>query len=96
MFEGMYEHSELTHVRFVGFHSEHSRYDFGIIFTNSFFGNPLVVDMQTGRSILLNPFDASNKEWIKQAFQIDHDEDAENLVHFFQAHLPSVTVGAEY
>ena len=95
-FEGLYDQSELSQVRFIGFHSDSARYDFGIIYTNSFFGKPLVVDMQTGRSTLLSACDAGNTVWIKRAFQIHNDEDAESLAQFFEDLLPSLPMENQY
>lgn len=95
-FEGMYEHAEMTEVCFVGFHSEYARYDFGIVYTNRFFGNPLVIDMQSGRVYLINAFDASNKEWVKEAFGITRDEEAEGLIHFFKNYFPAYAHITEY
>jgi len=57
-YERLYDESEKVKVRFVGFVSDHGRYDFGIIYTKMFFGKPLVVCMQTGRSSLLSQEDA--------------------------------------
>jgi hypothetical protein len=54
-FEKLYDEHENAKVRFIGFTTESTRYDFGIIYTNMFFGKPLVVCMQTGRSTLLDP-----------------------------------------
>ncbi|MEH7522835.1 SAV0927 family protein, partial [Bacillus sp. JJ1503] len=48
LFEKLYDEHENVKVRFVGFTTELTRYDFGIVFTNLFFGKPLVVCMQTG------------------------------------------------
>jgi len=53
MFDHLYDESESAKVDFFGYASERARYDFAIVFTNRFFGKPLVVCMQTGRSSLL-------------------------------------------
>lgn len=95
-FEGLYDLSELTQVRFIGFHSENARYDFGIVYTNSFFGKPLVIDMQSGRSFLLSACDINNKEWIRKTFSIHSEEDAEKLSDFFEDHLPQLAMDNQY
>lgn len=89
LFENMYEHTEMTDVHFVGFHTDHVRYDFGIVYTNRFFGNPLVFDLQTGRVYTMCAFDASNKTWIQETFHTPRDEDTEGLILFFKNYIPS-------
>lgn len=54
MFEKLYDEHENVHIRFLGFMTHENRYDFGVIYTNMFFGKPLVVCMQTGRATLLD------------------------------------------
>jgi hypothetical protein len=88
MFEQLYETSETTKANFVGFVSESARYDFGLIYTNQFFGKPLVVCMQTGRSSLLCAEDAQNIEVLKRKFAIDEDQEAHELSLFLQGQLP--------
>lgn len=95
-FDGLYDHSEMTQIRFVGFHSEHARYDFCIIYTNRFFGKPIVIDMLTGKAVLVSPFELSNKEWLKKTFQIDHEDDVERMVHFFEEYIPSLPYEPQY
>ncbi len=88
-FEGMYEHTEWTEVRFIGFHSDNIRYDFGIVHTNHFYGNPLLINLLTGRAFLLSAFDASNKDWIKETFQTVTEEEVDALILFFKNNFPS-------
>ena len=64
IFEKLYDEDENVKVRFIGFTTELARYDFGIIYTNVFFGKPLVVCMQTGRSTLLDPGDLNDTEYL--------------------------------
>lgn len=51
MFEKLYDEHESVKVRFLGFMTHENRYDFGVIYTNMFFGKPLVVCMQTGEQL---------------------------------------------
>ncbi len=93
MFEHMYDDMENTKVRFVGFTSENDRYDFGIVFTSKFYGKPLVVCMQTGRSALFSAEDAKVIDNIKNKFMIQDEEEATQLSIFFQTALPKVLTG---
>jgi len=70
LFEKLYDEHEKVQVRFIGFTTEETRYDFGIVYTNMFFGKPLIVCMQTGRSALLDPSDLDNIEYLQKAFHI--------------------------
>jgi hypothetical protein len=88
MFERLYETSETTKVDFVGFTSEKARYDFGLVYTNQFFGKPLVICMQTGRSSLLCAEDAQNIEMLQKKFGITDEEEARELSVFLQTRLP--------
>lgn len=60
-YDHLYDVSENANVRFLGFISEGTRHDFGIVFTHKFYGKPLVICMQTGQSTLLSSDDAVNQ-----------------------------------
>lgn len=95
-FEKLYDESEKAKVRFVGFTTDSNRYDFGIIYSNLFFGKPLVVCMQTGRSTLLDPKDLEDVEYIQSAFRIHDVNQVEDLIDFFKLILPSVPFQPQY
>ncbi|MDQ0339129.1 hypothetical protein J2S00_001915 [Caldalkalibacillus uzonensis] len=94
--ERLYDVSENANVRFVGFASDRARYDFGLVFTNQFFGKPLVICMQTGRSTLLSADEAENVEYLQRTFNISSCEEAEQLSVFFQHAIPRMTVEPEH
>ncbi len=96
IFGKLYDESEKVKVRFVGFTTESTRYDFGIIYTNMFFGKPLVVCMQTGRSALLDPKDLEESEYLKTAFKINDEQQALDLMEFFRGALPGVPFEPQY
>ncbi|WP_147531828.1 DUF3055 domain-containing protein [Bacillus marasmi] len=96
IFEKLYDESEKVKVRFIGFTTESTRYDFGIVYTNLFFGKPLVVCMQTGRSTLLDPKDLEDTEYLKNAFKISDEQQALDLIEFFKSALPSVPFEPQY
>jgi hypothetical protein len=96
LFEKLYDEHENVKVRFIGFTTEHTRYDFGIIYTNMFFGKPLVVCMQTGRSTLLDPEDLEDIDHLQSIFRIPEKQQAEDLVEFFQETLPSIPFQTQY
>jgi hypothetical protein len=95
MYERLYDETEQAKVRFVGFISEHGRYDFGIVYTNMFFGKPLVVCMQTGRSSLLAQDDIENLEYLQKLYNLRSIEEAEEVSIFFRNSLPTLTLEME-
>ncbi|MDQ6596805.1 DUF3055 domain-containing protein [Bacillus salipaludis] len=96
LFEKLYDEQENVKVRFVGFTTEHTRYDFGIVFTNMFFGKPLVVCMQTGRSTLLDPKDIEDIDHLQSVFRITDRQQAADLAEFFSVTIPSVHSYTQY
>ncbi|AGK52917.1 DUF3055 domain-containing protein [Bacillus sp. 1NLA3E] len=96
IFEKLYDEQEKVKVRFTGFTTEQTRYDFGIVYTNMFFGKPLVVCMQTGRSALLDPKDLEDSEYLKSAFKITDEKQAEDLIEFFHSAIQGVPYEPQY
>lgn len=94
-YERLYDESELANVRFVGFVSDCGRYDFGIVYTRMFFGKPLVICLQTGRSSLLSQDDVENLEYLQHQFQLKSPLEAEEVSVFLQNHVPALTLEAE-
>jgi hypothetical protein len=96
LFDKLYDEHENVKVRFIGFTTEHTRYDFGIIYTNMFFGKPLVVCMQTGRSTLLDPKEIEDIEYLQNAFRIPDKQQAADLAEFFRETLPEIPFVTQY
>lgn len=86
----LYDVTESAQVRFIGFVSEKTRHDFGIIYTSRFFGKPLVVCLQTGQSSLLGLEDSDNPQVLQRIFRLSSLREAEELSKRFQDILPSV------
>lgn len=89
-YDHLYDESENAHVRFLGFVSEGTRHDFGIVFTHKFYGKPLVICMQTGQSTLLSSDDAVNPGYLQKIFRLNSESEAKALATFFQEHLPTI------
>ncbi|MDP4086650.1 MAG: DUF3055 domain-containing protein [Bacillota bacterium] len=96
IFEKLYDEHEQAKVRFIGFVTDHTRYDFGIVYTDMFFGKPLVVCMQTGRSTLLDPRDIEDIEFLQSIFRIKDKKQAADLAEFFIETLPSIPFHTQY
>ena len=96
LFEKLYDEYESAKVRFIGFTTKETRYDFGIIYTNMFFGKPLVICVQTGRSTLLESSDLNDLDHLKSDFRITSIEEAMDLAEFLKEELPDVPFQSEY
>ncbi|PTX65055.1 Protein of unknown function (DUF3055) [Melghirimyces profundicolus] len=94
-YERLYDETEQVNVRFIGFVSEHGRYDFGIIYTQMFFGKPLVVSMQTGRSSLLSQDDIENLEDLQRVYNLRSRNEAEEVATFLRHNIPSFILESE-
>lgn len=95
-FEKLYDEYENPKVRFVGFHIDELRYDFGIIYTSKFFGKPLVVCMQSGRSTLLDMEDIKNTQYLKETFLLKTEKEAEDLSEFLNEAIPTIPLSPQY
>lgn len=96
MFDRLYDVSERAHVHFIGYASEIARYDFAIVYTDSFFGKPLVICMQTGKSALLCENDLNNLEYLQRVFSISGRTEAEELAIFLRQRVPAVPSLEQY
>lgn len=96
MFDRLYDVMEPSQVNFIGYVSERARYDFAIVYTSHFFGKPLVICMQTGRSSLLCYDDLSNIDYLQQIYNIREREEAEELSIFLQHRLHTVSHSEQY
>ncbi|WP_143034977.1 DUF3055 domain-containing protein [Marininema mesophilum] len=95
MHERLYDETERVQVRFVGFVSGNGRYDFGIVYTRMFFGKPLVVCLQTGRSSLLSQDDIDNLDHIQRVYCLKSRNEAEEVSNFLHHNVPHLSMEAE-
>jgi hypothetical protein len=95
MLENLYDVIESSNVNFVGCVSEESRFDFAIVYTSHFFGKPLVVCMQTGRSSPLCADDLSDTEILQSKFLVT-DEAAVELRNLLRGRLPTLEMQDQY
>lgn len=96
LFDKLYDEYENAKVRFIGFTTNDTRYDFGIVYTNMFFGKPLVICMQTSRSTLLEQKDLEDLDHLQSVFKIPSKEQAMDLAEFFKEELPEVPFQSQY
>ncbi|PYI54467.1 DUF3055 domain-containing protein [Paenibacillus flagellatus] len=95
MFERLYDTAEQANIQFVGYATERTRYDFGIVYTNAFFGKPLVVCMQTNRSSLLDYHDLDNLTHLQKSFRLTPVEAAE-VSSFLRQLIPPLPAKDQY
>jgi hypothetical protein len=86
-FDYMYDETEQTKTRFVGFLGNHGRYDLAILTTNHFYGKKLVTLLTNNRSAILNHEDCENIAYLQQVFQLHSEEEAEELSGFLTINI---------
>ncbi len=96
LYQRLYDEQEHVKTRFVGFTTEDVRYDFGIVHTTMFFGKPLVICMQTGRSALLDSSDLHDLDHLCRAFKLKSLDEAKVLAMFFEEALPTSFESVQY
>lgn len=96
LFDKLYDEYENVKVRFIGFTTNDTRYDFGIVYTNMFFGKPLVICMQTSRSTLLEPSDLQDLDHLQSIFKISTRSQTVDLAEFFKEELPEIPFQSQY
>lgn len=84
----LYDEQEQTNTRFVGFATDHGRYDMVIVSTAHFYGKKLVISIQSGKTAILNHDDAQNVPYIMETFAITDEAEAEELSDFLTTNLP--------
>ncbi len=96
LYDRLYDESERAKVRFIGFTTENARFDFGIVYTNMFFGKPLVICMQTNRSTLISYEDLDDIAYLQKTFRVSNEVEAEHLSVFLRYHLPTQQTQIQY
>ncbi len=83
----LYDETEPTSTRYIGYAGEHGRYDLAITTTGHFYGKKLVCDIQNGRTAIMNDADASNLAYVMQVFNISDEEAAREFSDFLLSNL---------
>jgi len=83
----LYDETEHTSTRYVGFVGEHARHDLAITSTAHFYGKKLVVDIQSGRTAILNDQEAADVPYIMEAFRINDEQEATEFSEFLTSNL---------
>jgi hypothetical protein len=86
-FDLMYDVTEQTTTRYVGFLGQHGRYDLAILTTNHFYGKKLVTLLTNNRSAILNQQDLEHVGFLQEVFQLKTIEEAEELANFLSSNL---------
>ncbi|WP_017547966.1 DUF3055 domain-containing protein [Salinicoccus carnicancri] len=73
----LYDDTEDTQTRFVGFVGEHGRYDLAIIKSDRYFGKSLVLNTQSSRFGIIGPDDLEEEGYIAHILGLGDDEAAE-------------------
>ncbi|MCY0869812.1 MAG: DUF3055 domain-containing protein [Firmicutes bacterium] len=73
----LYDDTEASDTRFVGFVGESGQLDLALLRTAHFFGKSLVICLQTNRCAILTAEEAEDEAYIARAFAVSEQEAAE-------------------
>lgn len=96
MLESLYDTMETSNVNYVGCVSEGSRFDFAIVYSNQFFGKPLVICMQSGRSAPMCADDLKDMELLRSRFLVGDPQAADALRTMLGQRLPKMQTRDQY
>jgi len=83
----LYDETEQTSTRYVGFVGEHARFDVAITLTAHFYGKKLVTVIQNGRTAIVNDSDVEDVHFVMQAFDVQEEEAAAEFSEFLLLNL---------
>ena len=95
-FDKLYESFEDVKMHYIGFIADDERYDFALVYTQSFFGKTMIIDMQAGRSILLDLNDLNDIDYLCKAFNRCSIKERDVLQAFFKSRLPAMPNQPQY
>ncbi|WP_149453877.1 DUF3055 domain-containing protein [Pasteuria penetrans] len=79
----LYDDTETTRTRFIGFAGETQRFDLAVITTQRFYGKFLVLDMQSNQLAILGPDDLKKNGYLEEAYGLDK-EGGQELRNFLE------------
>lgn len=83
----LYDDTEQTSTRFVGYAGNHARFDVAITTTNHFYGKKLVAVIQNGCTAILGESDVNDISYVMSAFRITDEQEAEEFAAFLSSNL---------
>ncbi|QQE80681.1 SAV0927 family protein [Alicyclobacillus sp. SO9] len=83
----LYDNTEQTQTRYVGYLGNTTRFDVAITRTENFYGKSLVTIIQNGRTAIVGQDDAEDLEFIASAFSIAEEEEAAEFSDFLSHNL---------
>jgi hypothetical protein len=88
MIINLYDENENTQTRYIGFVGNH-RWDLAITRTTHFYGKSLVINLQSGRTGILNLDDLEEDKLhlLADTFGLTDEEQTRELAEFLRAHL---------
>ncbi|MCD8500715.1 MAG: DUF3055 domain-containing protein [Bacillaceae bacterium] len=92
----LYDEQETLKMLFMGVATEEYRYDFGIAFTQLFFGKPLVFCMQTGCSALLSAEDFEDEMYIMEKFKLPSLSEVRTITLYLKERVPTLSFDVQY
>lgn len=82
----LFDESESTRTRHVGFITEGKRFDFTLTYSGLFYGKTITTCLQSNKSALLDGHDIENLDYLGKMFNLTA-EDAKHLANFLKVPL---------
>lgn len=79
----LYDTTEDTRTRFIGFMGEHTRYDLAVVTTEHFYGKKMVINLQNNRCAIIGQDDLKEEGYLEFAFGYSENE-AQELYQFLE------------
>ncbi|SHE81799.1 Protein of unknown function [Seinonella peptonophila] len=80
-FDFLYDETENPKIRYVSFAGDTQRFDLAVIYTEKYYGKPLVLDLQKNRFAIIGHDDLEEPGYLEHAYQLSTEE-AEELKSF--------------
>lgn len=91
----LFDESESTRTRHIGFITEGKRFDFTLTYSDLFYGKTIVTCLQSNNSALLDGHDVENLDYLGKMFNLTA-EDAMHLSNFLKVPLGDPVRNEQY
>jgi hypothetical protein len=79
----LYDTTEETRTRYIGFTGAHTRYDLAVMTTEHFYGKKMVINLQNNRCAIIGNDDLNEEGYLEYAFGFS-EEEAKDLLQFLE------------
>lgn len=83
----LYDETEQTSTRYIGYAGDNARLDIAITTTAHFYGKKLVTVIQSGRTAILGENDVEDVAYVQETFRLSSEDEARELAEFLTTNL---------